>query len=90
MSHPLYATPQWRKFRFQALERAQWRCQICGTSQSSLHVHHKRYIPHRLPWQYNSDQIEVLCAFHHRARHYKTRRDPNQMELDLTLEAQDC
>jgi hypothetical protein len=34
-----------------------------------LNVHHKRYIPHKLPWEYADEDLRTLCAECHAATH---------------------
>lgn len=59
----------WRSLRRWALERAGARCQLCNTSEETLHVHHRTY--ERLGAELPQD-LTVLCAschakFHNRA-----------------------
>lgn len=44
MPYPLYlATSHWREVREAALERARYRCQLCGRANDTLEVHHNTY-----------------------------------------------
>lgn len=52
--------PRWQKKRLEVMERAGWLCQICGDSDSELHVHHPRYVKGREPWDYEN----LICACH--------------------------
>lgn len=61
--------PRWQKKRLLALERAGWRCEMCGDSESTLHVHHKQYFKGREPWEYADDQLAVLCELCHAEEH---------------------
>ena len=39
-------------------------CQKCGTREEwgyELHVHHKRYISGREPWEYGTGDLTTLC-----------------------------
>jgi len=36
-------TEHWQEKRLEALERAGHRCQVCGTDQAPLEVHHNSY-----------------------------------------------
>jgi 5-methylcytosine-specific restriction endonuclease McrA len=36
-------TPEWQERRKAQLERADYRCQVCNTGKSKLHVHHRTY-----------------------------------------------
>lgn len=61
--------PRWQKKRLEALEAADWACQKCGNSEETLHVHHKQYFKGRDPWEYDVDQLAVLCATCHSEEH---------------------
>lgn len=61
--------PRWQKKRLEALDRAGWVCEMCGDSESTLHVHHKQYLKGREPWEYESDQLASLCATCHKDGH---------------------
>lgn len=58
-------SPQWKQRRAQALERAQYRCCMCGFSKWSkqLEVHHVTYerLGNELP-----DDLVVLCSECHK------------------------
>jgi hypothetical protein len=61
--------PRWQKKRLQVLDRSEWRCQSCLDSESTLHVHHKQYFKGREPWEYDDDQLVVLCESCHESQH---------------------
>jgi len=53
--------PRWQKMRLQILERDGWCCQRCLDSESTLHVHHLRYVPDWEPWEYPPNLCLTLC-----------------------------
>jgi len=55
------ASPAWRERRRRALERADYRCQLCG-ERRSLQVHHVTYA--NLGSERDAD-LTVLCALCH-------------------------
>jgi hypothetical protein len=57
--------PRWQKKRLEILNRDNWECQQCGDSESSLVVHHLRYIPNHEPWEYSPHQLLTLCESCH-------------------------
>lgn len=61
--------PRWQKKRLEVLEEAGWACVRCGDTSSTLHAHHKTYLSGREPWEYDSDQLAVLCESCHEAEH---------------------
>jgi hypothetical protein len=61
--------PRWQKKRLEALQIADFHCQMCGDGTSTLHVHHKQYFKGRDPWEYDAMQLAVLCEDCHAAHH---------------------
>lgn len=53
--------PRWQKKRLQILERDEWACQRCGDTNSTLVVHHRRYLPDKEPWDYPDELLITLC-----------------------------
>jgi hypothetical protein len=70
----LLKRPEWQKKRLEMLELAGWECQDCGSKENSLHVHHKQYFKGRDPWDYETDQLEVLCDECHNVEHLELQR----------------
>lgn len=62
--------PQWQKKRLECFERAGWKCQRCGSTSRSLHLHHPQYDGtfEKQPWEY--DDLEVLCSKCHKQEHF--------------------
>jgi hypothetical protein len=58
-------SPKWQKKRLEILERDDFSCQNCGDSESSLHVHHTKYIANTDPWEYENDSLVTLCEICH-------------------------
>jgi len=63
--------PRWQKKRLKILERDQWKCQVCGADEKTLHVHHKEYVNGHEPWEYGDDFLLTLCEFCHDIEHGK-------------------
>jgi hypothetical protein len=57
--------PRWQKKRLEILQRDEWCCQQCFDNESTLHVHHRRYIYGRDPWDYPDQLLVALCASCH-------------------------
>jgi len=65
--HAAYlATEAWIERREAAKARCGWRCQLCGDTESPLHVHHNTYA--RLGAELETD-LTVLCALCHHCFH---------------------
>lgn len=77
----LLRDPRWQKKRLQKLEAAEWMCFECESTDKTLNVHHVRYIKGRKPWEYENDQLQVLCEECHGIEH--KRRDEIANITDL-------
>jgi len=53
--------PRWQKTRLKIFERDDWACRQCGDDKSTLHVHHRRYLKGREPWEYPDVGLVTLC-----------------------------
>lgn len=58
-------SPKWQKKRLEILERDNFSCKCCGDSESSLHVHHTKYLANTDPWEYENDSLITLCETCH-------------------------
>lgn len=70
--------PRWQKRRLEAMERGKWQCENCGDKDTTLNVHHKRYIKGRSVWDYSLDLLAVLCESCHLEHH---RNEQNIKEI---------
>lgn len=61
--------PRWQKKRLEVLDSAQFQCEICGDTESTLHVHHKQYFKGREVWDYDRNQLACLCKGCHEGHH---------------------
>jgi ribosomal protein S27E len=53
--------PRWQRRRLEILQSANFKCEVCGAQDETLHVHHGCYIRGREPWDYESAFLHVLC-----------------------------
>lgn len=65
----LLQRPEWQRKRLERLEIAGWECENCGSKENQLHVHHKQYFKGRKPWEYDNDQLQILCHKCHDLNH---------------------
>lgn len=73
--------PRWQKKRLEILERDDWSCQKCSDTESTLVVHHRRYIYGKDPWDYPNYMLVTLCESCH-----ETERETRQEYEDMLLE----
>lgn len=57
--------PRWQRKRLKILERDLFTCLLCSDKDTTLHIHHKEYLPGRHPWQYEDDNFMTLCKHCH-------------------------
>lgn len=53
--------PLWQKKRLEILERDNWKCVKCQSTENTLHVHHKTYDFDKEPWDYQDKNFITLC-----------------------------
>lgn len=59
-----YKHPKWQKKRLEILNRDGWKCCACGTSDSTLHVHHAFYDGDL--WSVHEKWLQTLCEQCHK------------------------
>lgn len=62
-------SPKWQKRRLEILNRDNFTCQICGSTDRMLHVHHTYYEKGKKIWEYGDDQLITLCEDCHEYEH---------------------
>jgi len=53
--------PRWQKKRLEILNKYNWKCMHCGSTNKELHLHHRKYDKEKEPWEYKINDIFVLC-----------------------------
>ena len=61
--------PRWQKKRLEVMHYAHFCCEVCGDNESTLNVHHKEYFRNVEPWDYENNQLSVLCENCHEHHH---------------------
>lgn len=59
--------PRWQKKRLKILERDNFKCQSCGDSENTLHVHHFSY--KKNPWDSEDYELVTVCETCHEIWH---------------------
>ena len=59
---------KWKAFRWFVLKVRGESCEICGETKN-LQVHHIKYIPNKMAWEYNVTQVMVVCRECHKKIH---------------------
>jgi 5-methylcytosine-specific restriction endonuclease McrA len=61
--------PNWQRKRLEVLQAADFQCELCGDKETTLHVHHKRYVKGREVWEYEARELQCLCEACHAEHH---------------------
>lgn len=61
--------PRWQKKRLEVMQANDFCCEMCGDSESPLNVHHKEYFKGYEPWDYEINQLAVICENCHETLH---------------------
>ena len=59
---------RWKEFRLKVLSERGNKCECCGGTDI-LQIHHTFYISGKMPWEYNIDDMRVLCIMCHQKVH---------------------
>jgi hypothetical protein len=59
--------PRWQRKRLEVMQRDEFTCQECFSSEKTLNVHHGYYIKGNDPWDYPMSSIHTLCEECHEA-----------------------
>lgn len=61
--------PRWQRVQSEVRERDKYKCQMCGCTNSFLHVHHLYYEKGLKAWEYDKESLITLCESCHEAAH---------------------
>lgn len=61
-------SPEWKKKRLSIMGRDNFNCQGCRSTKE-LQVHHKKYLPGKMPWEIPSKYLITLCKSCHNKAH---------------------
>lgn len=77
----LLQDPRWQRKRLEILEIWEWRCQCCQATDITLHVHHRYYVPGRMPWEYPNWAFVALCVDCHEMQKTPTREEDGRVRF---------
>jgi hypothetical protein len=62
----LLQRPEWKAKKRKILQRDNWQCLYCNTTDEEMHVHHILYTDDgAMPWEYEDDELFTLCGTCH-------------------------
>lgn len=65
----LLKDPRWQRKRLEILNRSDFACENCQSTDKTLHVHHKLYRKGAMPWEYEDHELQALCENCHEDQH---------------------
>lgn len=74
--------PRWQKRKSEILTRDKFTCQLCGSTEKTLHVHHLKYIKGNKPWEYCDADLITLCEKCHSKTHEEINK---QIMSDINI-----
>lgn len=68
-------SPKWQKKRLDILNRDSFTCQMCGDTETELHVHHNKYIGE--PYNTPDEFLQTFCKHCHEIETYLNKINEN-------------
>jgi hypothetical protein len=75
--------PRWQRLRLKVMNRDNFKCQICGDTENTLHVHHLKYELYKEPWEYEINALKTLCESCHQNEHLSYQDAFNELKNAL-------
>lgn len=66
--------PKWQKKRLQILQRDNFSCQLCGDTETTLHIHHEVYRKGEV-WEYENHELITYCEHCHAVIEYNKKQE---------------
>jgi hypothetical protein len=79
--HEQIKHPLWQKKRLEVLDHKGFQCECCLTVEKELHVHHPFYKKGALIWDYEDEELQVLCIECHAEAHAIDEKIKKAMSL---------
>lgn len=57
--------PRWQKKRLEIFKRDEFKCRLCGDTETELHLHHIEYLKDTEPYDYPDDLLITYCKHCH-------------------------
>lgn len=83
--YELLKDPRWQKKRLEVMNAAEFTCEVCGSTDRMLSIHHSYYEKGLKPWEYPSQSLHCLCdECHKNVQDFNALLQRQIGELDLT------
>lgn len=70
--------PRWQKKRLEILQRDNFTCQHCHSTENQLHIHHVAYFK-KEPWEIDDKLLITLCEYCHEFEQESVRESHNDL-----------
>ena len=83
----------WRGYSYAIVKERDWTCEECGKKfqyqRNMLNVHHLTYHNDNKPWQYDKEELQLLCKDCHAKRHGKLNTNIEYKNDDILTDKED-
>jgi len=73
--------PRWQRKRLEVFQSADFKCEVCGSGDKTLHAHHRYYEKGKEPWDYPLAVFKCLCE----DCHFITTRTKSDLQNTFKL-----
>ena len=82
-----------RGYSYAIVKERNWTCEECGKKfqyqRNMLNVHHLIYHNDNKPWQYDKEELQLLCKDCHAKRHGKLNTNTEYKNDDILADKED-
>lgn len=64
-----YQHPLWQRKRLEVMSLHGYSCEQCGSTDTTLHVHHRHYRKGHKVWEYETNELKCICSDCHKFEH---------------------
>lgn len=75
--------PRWQKKRLEIMKRDNFKCRLCGDTETTLNVHHLTYTNGNDPWEYDNKELITLCEHCHCEIEHLTKKDDEFNDISI-------
>ena len=73
--------PKWKERADQIRVARKHTCEVCGTKDAYMHVHHIYYDKNKEPWEYDDECYACLCPNCHSVVHKEVKKVSSLLAL---------
>jgi hypothetical protein len=85
----LLKDPRWQRLRLEVMDRAGFKCELCGNGKLELNIHHKRYRAGAKPWEYELPELLCICLDCHQKLHGITPEAAPAVNIEMGISRYD-